>query len=215
MSQQPEQDKRRTATGETILAIAAEQFAEHGYASVSMRQLAQAIGVTPAALYHHYPDKDALYLAVLRSVFGRGTDMALDMLQREGSPQDRLARVMGVLVRMFAEDEVMMKLLHRELLDGDEERLRTLTEDIMVGPLEAIEQLVITLLPERDARLTTISIIAGIIGHFQLRPMLAHVPGGWTVTDDPATLARHLVSWVLGNDAPIQAQLSLGLGEGE
>jgi AcrR family transcriptional regulator len=54
------QERRRE-----IVAAAAELFAESGYASTSMRELAQRVGLTPAGLLHHFASKDELLTEVL------------------------------------------------------------------------------------------------------------------------------------------------------
>ncbi|WP_019008272.1 TetR/AcrR family transcriptional regulator [Deinococcus aquatilis] len=48
-----------------IQTEAARLFVASGYHGVSMREVAEAVGVTKPALYHHYADKEALFLAML------------------------------------------------------------------------------------------------------------------------------------------------------
>ena len=57
MSAEVTVDARRTDTRARILETAAGLFAERGYAGTSMRDLAEKLGVTPAALYYHFPSK--------------------------------------------------------------------------------------------------------------------------------------------------------------
>ncbi len=52
-------DARRTA----IAQQATELFARHGYAGLGMRKIAAELGVSKSALYHYFPDKEALFLA--------------------------------------------------------------------------------------------------------------------------------------------------------
>lgn len=52
-------------TRERIQTEAARLFVASGYHGVSMREVAEAVGVTKPALYHHYADKEALFLAML------------------------------------------------------------------------------------------------------------------------------------------------------
>jgi AcrR family transcriptional regulator len=58
---------RETAsTRDVILDAAERRFAEHGFAGVSMREIAAEAGLkNQASLYHHFRDKKALYEAVL------------------------------------------------------------------------------------------------------------------------------------------------------
>ncbi len=53
------------STRERILSEGAQLFVARGYHGVSMREVAAAVGVTKPALYHHYADKEALFLAIL------------------------------------------------------------------------------------------------------------------------------------------------------
>src|SRR5262249_58986079 len=55
------------STREVILDVAEREFAERGYAGVSMRKIAAAAGPhNQASPYHHLPHQRALYEAVLR-----------------------------------------------------------------------------------------------------------------------------------------------------
>src|ERR1044071_1392135 len=46
---------------ERMLREAREQFVAHGFAAVAMQEIADAVGVTKAALYYHFSDKEALF----------------------------------------------------------------------------------------------------------------------------------------------------------
>ena len=52
-----------------IKETAAKLFAENGYTGTSMREIAEAVGVTKAALYYHYPNKEAIFRAVVEENF--------------------------------------------------------------------------------------------------------------------------------------------------
>lgn len=59
-------DSNRTDSTRTrIQTEAARLFVASGYHGVSMREVAEAVGVTKPALYHHFADKEALFLALL------------------------------------------------------------------------------------------------------------------------------------------------------
>ncbi len=62
----------RPDTRALVLSNAIALFAESGYAGVSMRDIAQSLNISASALYHHFPDKQALYLeAVSHSFSGK------------------------------------------------------------------------------------------------------------------------------------------------
>jgi len=50
---------------EAVLRAAIDLIAEHGYAATSMAQVAEAAGISPSGLAHHFPSKAALLGAVL------------------------------------------------------------------------------------------------------------------------------------------------------
>ncbi|MGR3821012.1 MAG: TetR/AcrR family transcriptional regulator [Salipiger marinus] len=53
-------------TGPRIREAALRLFAKHGYAAVSMRQIAREVGVQVGALYNYTPDKQALLFSLLQ-----------------------------------------------------------------------------------------------------------------------------------------------------
>ena len=57
-------------TRRQILTNAAELFLAKGYKGVSMKELAQAVQVTSAALYYHFPKgKEDLFTKMIQTVF--------------------------------------------------------------------------------------------------------------------------------------------------
>ena len=79
-------------TRQEILAAARRLFLSQGFAATPMRQIAREVGITPAAIYNHYPSKERLFIALLQSaapydelftLFGKiGTDSSEDLLRQ-------------------------------------------------------------------------------------------------------------------------------------
>ena len=59
----------RLTTQEKILRAAAKLLAREGAAAVSMRRVADAVGVTPMAIYRHFPNREALLKQVSDDAF--------------------------------------------------------------------------------------------------------------------------------------------------
>ncbi|WP_386682972.1 TetR/AcrR family transcriptional regulator [Loktanella sp. R86503] len=76
-------------TGPKVQDAALRLFARHGYAAVSMRQIAAEVGVQAGALYNYTADKQSLLFDLLR---GNMTDLiaALDDAGLTGTPLARL-----------------------------------------------------------------------------------------------------------------------------
>ena len=60
-----------TAAQTRIVEAALDLFAEHGIGGTSLQMIADALGVTKAAVYHQYNTKDEIVLAVARVVLAR------------------------------------------------------------------------------------------------------------------------------------------------
>jgi len=72
---------KRVAQGEAtraaLLAASRELFGDHGYAATSTEEIVARAGVTKGALYHHFPDKESLFRAVLEQVQREVSDQAV------------------------------------------------------------------------------------------------------------------------------------------
>jgi AcrR family transcriptional regulator len=77
-----------------IVEAALGLFAEHGISGTSLQRIADAIGVTKAAVYHQYPSKDEIVLAVAETVLA-GLEAAATAAEAEPSR----ARAREVLIR--------------------------------------------------------------------------------------------------------------------
>ena len=76
--------QRSQETRERILDAALRVFAERGYDGASVTQICDQAGVSKGALYHHYPTKQAVFLALLEHWL-TSVDDGLEVL-REGQP---------------------------------------------------------------------------------------------------------------------------------
>lgn len=95
-------------TRHTILRTAQQLFMEHGYRAVSTRQIADGCGLTQPALYHHFSDKQDLYVAVMKESLAE-TQAALERIaSRNESVQERLKRIARYLLSNTERDHTMM-----------------------------------------------------------------------------------------------------------
>jgi AcrR family transcriptional regulator len=78
----------RGATRERILDIALELFTEHGYDKTSLREIADELGFTKAALYYHFERKEDILLALHLRLHALGHDALERLGQLDASAQD-------------------------------------------------------------------------------------------------------------------------------
>jgi AcrR family transcriptional regulator len=60
--------KHSEETRAALIAAARKLFAERGYHNVGIREFAAEAGLTRGALYHHFGDKESLFLAVYDAI---------------------------------------------------------------------------------------------------------------------------------------------------
>ncbi|WP_375176158.1 TetR/AcrR family transcriptional regulator [Pseudooceanicola sp.] len=89
--------KRRKAQ---ILEAATQLFAEMGYEGTALRDVAESCGMTKAALYYHFADKEALLRAVVEMRMSRMIDMMEMALGKV--PQDQPVERIRAFVRASA-----------------------------------------------------------------------------------------------------------------
>jgi AcrR family transcriptional regulator len=99
-------------TREQILDAARQLFMEHGYDKASLREVAERVGVTKAALYYYFPSKEALLEALLEPLQRISVDV-IDML--EGTDPKRWADGLEVFIAWVIENRALFELIeHNE-----------------------------------------------------------------------------------------------------
>jgi AcrR family transcriptional regulator len=81
---------RRGDTRARIQQVALELFAEHGYERTSLREIAERLGVTKAALYYHFKSKEDIVRSFTEDYFARLD--ALIAWGKDQPPTERTAR---------------------------------------------------------------------------------------------------------------------------
>ena len=185
---------RKIDTRTMVLANSKRLFARHGYAGVSVRDIAKSCDIRAASLYHHFPDKQSLYLATMEFAFSDKADAIVEAVGINGSPKERLAQFITRFTTLMAEDPDFRVLLQRELLDGDETRLRITAKQVFERPFQAISSLAEELAPGCDAHLLAISLAGLILFHFETAPVRRFLPGGQAEHDDPEVIAQHVLT---------------------
>jgi AcrR family transcriptional regulator len=183
----------RRLSKDDILEKTAPLFASEGYAATSMRDLAKACGITPAALYHHFTDKEQLYREVLEYTFRRRIGRMGEALKEVTTFEDKVRRVMEVLVDAIHGDDLFLPMLRWELLERDEKRLEYLATRVFAEPFREIMR-VGRDLPRGNFRPSFLatSALALAIGHFTLEPIRRYL----MPSDTPENLRQAIIDHV-------------------
>jgi AcrR family transcriptional regulator len=112
---------RATSSKAAVLDAAQRLLQQHGYVGFSMRELAQQSGVAKATIYHHFPDKRAIFLSVLDRHFRMVTEQLLAAAARPGATRARLAAVIRAYFAVSTEHGSVLLSSLREAADVDAE----------------------------------------------------------------------------------------------
>lgn len=106
-------------TRERILSAAEEEFAAHGLRGARVSDIVARAGVNERMLYHHFGDKDGLYLAVLRRYFFDVVNRFEEALGVPGDdPEERLIAMMRLYFDALVSRPNMVRLFFHEALAG-------------------------------------------------------------------------------------------------
>lgn len=97
------------STRSRILSEAAQLFLARGYHGVSMREVAAAVGVTKPALYHHYEDKEMLFMAMLENTLG-GLSELVARAEAQLGIRSQLETLVGELLATASDQRIGMQL---------------------------------------------------------------------------------------------------------
>jgi AcrR family transcriptional regulator len=115
-----------------ILDMATELFVSRGYLDVSMREIAEASGLRKATIYHHFRDKDELFLAVaIRAMRERKTRM--EEIVTEPQPLPGLLEIMAGM-QLTQWDSGMMRIaqdMHEHIPESKHDEIHAVLFDIM------------------------------------------------------------------------------------
>ena len=85
-------------TRQAILKTATKLFLQKGFGETSTRDIAKQIGITQPALYHHFSDKEVLYLDVMTNLCGKvRQDINKVMRKHDLSPNEQLWQITKAL----------------------------------------------------------------------------------------------------------------------
>jgi AcrR family transcriptional regulator len=102
-----------TAAQTRVVEAALGLFAEHGISGTSLQMIADAVGVTKAAVYHQYHSKDEIVLAVAEAVLA-GLEAAVTSAEAESSRSRAREVLIAGMIDLAVEQRRMAGILQRD-----------------------------------------------------------------------------------------------------
>jgi Transcriptional regulator len=126
---------------ERILQTATVQFLERGYDGVSMREIAEACGITKAALYYHFTGKAEL----LAEIFTESLDQMAELVEsgrtRSGTVEERIRWVIGGIFALPTEQRAIIRLASHDtgrLNEADQKSVGKAYSELFLQPLSGL-----------------------------------------------------------------------------
>jgi TetR/AcrR family transcriptional regulator len=100
-----------------ILAVAALEFAERGFAGARVDRIARRARVNKAMLYYHFSSKQQLYRTLLRHMFTRAAERLRAVGAAAGSPADKVDRALAGMAAFIEEHTAFPRIMLREVAE--------------------------------------------------------------------------------------------------
>lgn len=113
--------ERQTDTRARIQQVALDLFAQHGYEKTALREIAERLGVTKAALYYHFKTKEDIVVSIVEDGAAKLDDLiawATDQPQTVETRREIVRRYAELmlgqrkLMRFFQENQPAIRDLH-------------------------------------------------------------------------------------------------------
>ncbi|NOY98268.1 MAG: TetR/AcrR family transcriptional regulator [Chloroflexi bacterium] len=175
-----------------ILDVAERLFTEHGYRAASIRNIARECGVTNAAIYYHFPDKESLFAEVMQRHAARlGEKMTLAGEAAE-TPRGRVEAVLLAYAHTVMDQRAPFFLFrrgaahskHRHFHAHYHRLMHTILEPL-IDALSAAQDAGV-LRPQPEANEAASLLIGALHGFFQQRRALHE--GKAALTDDDISM---------------------------
>jgi AcrR family transcriptional regulator len=101
--------QRRSDMREKIQAVALELFAEQGYEKTSLREIADRLHVTKAALYYHFRTKEDIIVGLFDDAIADVDELTAWGREQPATPETRRELVRRYAERVYAHGPMLMR----------------------------------------------------------------------------------------------------------
>src|SRR5512136_2220278 len=100
---------------ERILEKATRLFVASGYAGISMREIAEAVGVSKAGLYYHFKDKEALFMAILNANLDHLGSLIQTARQQGATSREQVSGMLHSIFDQAPNQRAIIRLASQEM----------------------------------------------------------------------------------------------------
>lgn len=108
-------DENLPEVAKALLGSAALRFADKGFHGTTTRDITTQLGLTPGALYVHFPTKEDVLFEIVRSCHQRALEKLGETLDPGDDPETSLRRLVAAFVEWHAENHKAARVCQYEL----------------------------------------------------------------------------------------------------
>ncbi len=97
-----------------ILAIAARRFAEFGFSSATMREIAKDADILPGSIYHHFGTKEEILHEIIREPITSLRNGFFYVLHMQTDPERKFSTLIHLVMRRLLEDPLASTILYND-----------------------------------------------------------------------------------------------------
>jgi TetR/AcrR family transcriptional regulator len=184
------------SSGEQAILEAAETlFAEKGFDAVSMSAIARLANTSKPNIYHHFKNKNELYLAVMKAAVQRSS-MLLDALEdAPGTFKQHLSDFSAGQLNNILTHSRSTQLILRETLSGGTQNGQEIARHVVGEVFSRLVAMVHQGQQENEFRddiepaLAAFMVVAANMFFFQASPIMQHIPEAH-FTNDASTFSN-------------------------
>ncbi|NOR20461.1 MAG: TetR family transcriptional regulator [Xanthomonadales bacterium] len=176
-------NKANYSSGEKAILEAAEPlFAEKGFDAVSMSAIALLADTSKPNIYHHFKNKDDLYLAVMKTAVQRSSALLDSLEDAPGSHGQHLADFSAGQLKNILAHSRSTQLILRDALSGGSQHGRDIAKHVVGDVFTRIVAMVRSGQQDNEFRagldpaLAAFMVVAANLFFFQAGPVMQHIP---------------------------------------
>ncbi len=130
MAARKRQEEKSGASIAAVLDAGLELFSTQGYRATTLRDIASRAGVSVGNIYHHFPDKHAIYQRLIDRYWERLLDSQLPLNQlfaRASFPQD-LEQMAVAIEQVVGDNAAHILLIYVDIIEFQGEHVRAFYE---------------------------------------------------------------------------------------
>ncbi|ROO85638.1 TetR family transcriptional regulator [Actinocorallia herbida] len=159
-----------------IRRVAARLFAVSGYSATTMTDIANAVGILPGSLYHHFAAKEEIAVEILTELDQELSALAAKTSRRltsiDGGPEERLRYVAREVTELSIRSRAALRLYSYEAPSVATERFRTALK-LQAPALEKVwKRATEGLVPASEARARDLGLLRFALHHLTLNAAL-------------------------------------------